>query len=329
MSTNEEIIKVENLKKVFKVPQKEDETFLASLKQLVNRKYATVTAVDNISMCIKKGEIRALIGPNGSGKSTTIKILTGTLFPTEGSVMAAGYIPWKNRKSYVRNIGVVAGQRSQLMWDLPPIDTFSYNREVYRIPRDEYDRTINEFNNLLDLSSIISRPVRQLSLGERMKCELVCALLHSPEIVYLDEPTIGLDINAKTSIHKFIKSINEKKKTTFILTTHDLDDVENLCENITVINKGSIVYSDSIKNLKGMVSGERIINLVFNKEAEKDALKDCEIIEWMPLRAKIKVDLGKKNIQEVISTIVKSLPCVDIMIESIGIEEIISRIYTW
>lgn len=329
MYLNEEIISARNLKKEFKVSQKESEGMVSSIKQFFNRKYVTVTAVDDIDMSIGKGEIRALIGPNGSGKSTTIKILTGILFPTGGTVKVAGFIPWKDRKQYVRKIGVVAGQKSQLMWDLPPIDTFAFNREIYKIPKEKYIRTINEFTEILDLSEIVKRPVRQLSLGERMKCELVCALLHEPEIVYLDEPTIGLDLNAKASIHKFIKQINKEKKTTFILTTHDLDDVENLCENITVINKGLIVYNDSLKNLKSMVSNKRIVSLVFNGQVEKEAFRHYEIIEWKPLGTKIKVDLSKKSIQDIIAGILKEVPCSDITIENIGIEEIISEIYTW
>lgn len=329
MFSEDEIICVKNLKKEFKVPQKEGEGLMYSIKQLFNRKYVTVTAVDDICMSVRRGEIRALIGPNGSGKSTTIKILTGTLYPTDGSVKVAGFIPWIDRKAYLHRIGVVTGQRSGLMWDLPPIDTFAFNREIYKIPREKYLRTISEFTELLDLSEIIKRPVRQLSLGERMKCEVVCALLHEPEIVYLDEPTIGLDLNAKASIHKFIKKINQEKKTTFILTTHDLDDVENLCENITVINKGSIVFVDSLKNIKNLVSQKRIVNLVFSEEIEKDALKDYEIIEWKPLSAKIRVDLSDRSIQDIITNVIKSVPCIDFMIENIGIEEIISQIYTW
>lgn len=329
MYFQEEIITVKNLKKEFKVSQKESEGLVSSIKQLFNRKHVTVTAVDDISMSIGKGEIRALIGPNGSGKSTTIKILTGILFPTGGFVKVAGFVPWVDRKSYVGRIGVVAGQKSQLMWDLPPIDTFAFNREIYKIPKEKYKRTIDEFTEILDLSEIIKRPVRQLSLGERMKCELVCALLHEPEIVYLDEPSIGLDLNAKASLHKFIKQINEEKKTTFILTTHDLEDVENLCENITVINKGSIVYSDSLKNLKSLVSNKRIVNLVFDGKVEKEAFIQYEITEWKSSGAKIKVDISEKSIQETIISIIKSVPCIDITIESIGIEEIISEIYTW
>jgi len=326
---NEEIIRIKNLKKVFQVPLKEGEGLLSSVKQLFNRKYVTVTAIDSIDLSINKGEIMALIGPNGSGKSTTIKVLTGTLFPTRGYVNVSGYTPWVDRKYYVKKIGVVTGQRSQLIWDLPPIDTFVFNREVYKIKKENYNKTLSDFTELLNLHEIIKRPVRQLSLGERMKCELVCALLHEPEIVYLDEPTIGLDLNAKTAIHKFIKQINEDKKTTFILTTHDLDDVETLCENITIINKGSIVYRDSLNNLKKLVSNKRIINLTFSVESKKEVFAGYEILDWKPLSTKIKVNLNLKNMQETLSDILRAVPCTDITIESAGIEDIISQIYTW
>lgn len=324
-----EIIKVRDLKKIFKVPFKENDGLLASLKQLINRKYVMVEAINGIDLCVKKGEIMALIGPNGSGKSTTIKVLTGALFPSEGYVNVSGYVPWINRKDYVKKIGVVTGQRSQLIWDLPPIDTFAFNKVVYKIEKIRYSYVLSEFTEILNLHDIIKRPVRQLSLGERMKCEVVCALLHEPEIVYLDEPTIGLDLNAKISIHNFIKKVNKDKKTTFILTTHNLDDVEALCENIAIISKGIIVYYDSLENLKKMVSNKRVINITFSGKADKEVLKDYEMIMLSESNIKIKVDLSNKSIQDIIYNILKILPCTDITIESVKIEDIISQIYRW
>lgn len=328
MDSREEIISIVHLKKEFKVPLKESEGLLPAIRQLFKRQYRVVAAVNDISMSIRKGEVRALIGPNGSGKSTTIKILTGILFPDSGTVTVAGFTPWVDRKTYVRKVGVVTGQRSQMIWDLPPIDTFAFNREIYRIPKERYQRTLKAFIELLELDEILKRPVRQLSLGERMKCELVASLLHEPEIVFLDEPTIGLDLNAKAAMHLFIKEINKKKNTTIILTTHDLGDVENLCENVTVINKGAIIYNDSLHNLKGMVSNKRIINLSFNEAVGQKALSEYEVIEMKTSGAKLKVDISEKNIQEWLAGIIKKVPCMDITIESIGIEEIISQIYS-
>lgn len=252
------MITVENLSKTFKVSEKGKSGFAASLKQLVHRRYRYVKAVDNISMTVKKGEIRALIGPNGAGKSTTIKMISGVLHPSEGHVDVMGYVPWNDRKRYVRNIGVVMGQKSQLLWDLPALDTFALNREIYGISKSNYLDNVLFFEDLLSIGDIVKRPVRQLSLGERMKCELVCAMLHEPPLVYLDEPTIGLDLIAKESMHKFILKINKEKKTTFILTTHNMDDVENLCENVTVINKGIIVYDGNLQKLKSMISNKKV-----------------------------------------------------------------------
>lgn len=327
MDSREEIISIKHLKKEFKVPVKESEGLLPAMKLLFKRQYKLLAAVDDLSMSVRKGEIRALIGPNGSGKSTTIKILTGILYPTSGTVEVAGFVPWMERKNYVRKIGVVTGQRSQLIWDLPALDTFALNREVYRIPKPLYQQTLQKFVEILELGEIIKRPVRQLSLGERMKCELVASLLHNPEIVFLDEPTIGLDLNAKAAMHFFIKEINAAQKTTFILTTHDLNDVENLCEKVTVINRGSIIYTDSLQNLKGMVSNKRIINLSFSEAIAEAALADYEIVEMKALGAKLKVDISETNIQEWLTGIIKKVPCIDITIESIGIEDIISQIY--
>lgn len=329
MSEQETIITIKNLTKVFKVNQKSKEGLRESAKQLFHRDYIKVTAVNNISMAVKKGEIRALIGPNGAGKSTTIKMMAGVLYPTDGLIDVMGYVPWIDRKKYVKNIGVVMGQKSQLLWDLPPIDTFALNKEIYSVPKNKYENAIEYFKELLGIADIIKRPVRQLSLGERMKCELVCAMLHEPPLVYLDEPTIGLDMVAKEAIRSFIKKINADKKTTFILTTHNMDDVENLCKNITVINKGIIVYDESIDHLKTMISNKKIIHVKFSQNVARESLKDYEVIEYQPMEAKIDVNLNKFDIQDVVSSIFKTFPCSDININGIGIEEVVKQVYQW
>jgi ABC-2 type transport system ATP-binding protein len=251
------IIRVSGLKKVFKVNQREKAGLLASLSTIFKREYKYVHAVDGIDFQVNQGEIRGLIGPNGAGKSTTIKMLCGILFPSEGEVQVMGYTPWLERAEYVRHIGAVFGQKSQLIWELPAIDTFSFNKEMYHIPEKKFRENVEYFKALLNIGDVIKKPVRQLSLGERMKCELVCAMLHEPQLVYLDEPTIGLDIISKEIIRNFIKKANQDKKVTFIITTHDLDDIANLCESITIINYGKIVFNDSLEKLSTFFSNKK------------------------------------------------------------------------
>lgn len=324
----EDIIVVNNLKKVFRIHEKNGDGLKALFQLLFNRKYKYVTAVNGINMRIKKGEIRGLIGPNGAGKSTTIKIISGILYPTEGTVEAMGYVPWLQRKEYVRNIGVILGQKSQLLWDLPALDTFSLNKEMYKIPEKKFKENLDYFQNLLRIEEVIKKPVRNLSLGERMKCELVCAMLHEPQLVYLDEPTIGLDLFAKESIRNYIKRINRERGTTFILTTHDLDEIENLSDNITVINDGIIVYDGSINNLRTYFANRKTVEVKFLSRIEDAKLKVFNIIEFNGLSAKIEVNLAEENLRDVVHKIFDELPVVDINIESISIEEVIKQIYT-
>lgn len=323
----EDIIVVNNLKKVFRIHEKNGDGLKALFQLLFNRKYKYVTAVNGINMRIKKGEIRGLIGPNGAGKSTTIKIISGILYPTEGTVEAMGYVPWLQRKEYVRNIGVILGQKSQLLWDLPALDTFLLNKEMYKIPEKKFKENLDYFQNLLRIEEVIKKPVRNLSLGERMKCELVCAMLHEPQLVYLDEPTIGLDLFAKESIRNYIKRINRERGTTFILTTHDLDEIENLSDNITVINDGIIVYDGSINNLRTYFANRKTVEVKFLSRIEDAKLKVFNIIEFNGLSAKIEVNLAEENLRDVVHKIFDELPVVDINIETISIEEVIKQIY--
>ena len=325
---NEDIITVRDLKKVFRVHIKEEEGIISSLKLLFKREYKNITAVDNLSMRVKNGEIRGLIGPNGAGKSTTIKMLSGILFPTEGSVDVMGFTPWLEREEYVRHIGVVLGQKSQLLWDLPPSDSFLLNKQMYKIHNETFKKNLDYFKQILDIHEVVKRPVRNLSLGERMKCELVCAMLHDPKLVYLDEPTIGLDVFAKDSIRTFIKNINREKKVTFILTTHDLDDIENLCENITIINKGTIAYDDSIETLKKYYSNKKTIEIKFSRPVNVDELSQFNVIEGNPGSAKIQIDLSQSDLQGEVYKILSVFPVQDINIESIGIDEVIKQVYS-
>lgn len=323
----EKIISIRGLRKSFKVHKKEKGGLLYSVISLFNRKYQIVNAVSNIDLTVNKGEIRGLIGPNGAGKSTTVKILSGILYPDEGEVQVMGYIPWKQREEYVRNIGVVFGQKNQLILDLPAIDTYLINREMYKIPAKKFNENIEYFKDLLDIAEVIQRPVRQLSLGEKMKCELVCALLHEPKLVYLDEPTIGLDIISKDNIRNFIKKVNAEKQTTFIITTHDMSDIENLCNNITIINHGSIVYDDSITNLKSFYSKKKLIDLLFSRPIEMEILNGYKVVNFNSISAKIEIDLSNKDLQEEVRRLLQLLPVQDMNMHGIEIETLIKQIY--
>ncbi|MBM3212919.1 ATP-binding cassette domain-containing protein, partial [Candidatus Poribacteria bacterium] len=236
------IITVKDIRKDFKVYQHR-EGFLGAMRNLASSKYSVVKAVDSISFSVDEGQIVGYVGPNGAGKSTTIKMLTGILVPTSGDIKVAGLVPFKNRKENAQQIGVVFGQRTQLWWDLPVIESFQLLRRIYRVSQDKFKKNMDLFHDLLTLGEFINTPVRKLSLGQRMRCDLAAALLHEPPIIYLDEPTIGLDIVAKQRVREFLININQERKTTIILTTHDLSDVEKLCSQMMIIDHGKIIYN--------------------------------------------------------------------------------------
>lgn len=321
------IIKVQGLKKTFKVPKRDKAGFIPAVKSLFKREFIHVHALDGVDMNIGKGEIRGLIGPNGAGKSTMIKILSGILYPSEGQVEVMGFTPWLQRETYVKNLGVVFGQKTQLWWDLPAIDTFTLNKKMYGIPEKTFNENLDYFKKLLDIEEVVKRPVRQLSLGEKMKCELVCAMLHEPQLIYLDEPTIGLDIITKENVRNFIRQVRSDKQTTFILTTHDLDDIENLCENVTIINKGQVVYDHSLDGLRDFFSKKKIVNVKFSRSVEPDALGQFDLRYQDSMSAGIEINLEEKDLQKEVSRIFSTLPVHDIDITSIGVEEVIKQIY--
>ncbi|MFD0671191.1 ATP-binding cassette domain-containing protein [Cohnella sp. GCM10027633] len=324
---SEYIIDVSGLTKSFKVT-KRDEGFGAAFKSLFNRKHDIVNGVNGIDLKIAAGEIRGLIGPNGAGKSTTIKMLSGILHPDEGEVKVMGYTPWLERQKFVKHLGVVFGQKSQLWWDLPAIDTFALNRDMYKVPRQRYNELIDYFKEMLGIQDVIHKPVRQLSLGERMKCEFVCAMLHEPPLVFLDEPTIGLDIISKENIRTFIKGANRDLGTTFILTTHDLSDLENLCENVTIINKGIVVYNDTMGNLNRYFSQKKIIDVQFQDPGSKELLRDYAILRMDDMSATIEIDLNERDLRQFVYELLGRLPVQDINIRNIPIEDVIKDIYT-
>ena len=249
MENIDEIIKLKGISKSFYINKRDGGTKNA-IKSFFKRKKEEIIALKDISFSIKNGEIVGYIGPNGAGKSTTIKIMCGILNPTSGECIINNQVPWKDRKKYVSQIGVVFGQRSQLWWDVPPVDSFELLKDIYKIPEDKYKENLNYLSKELDIEDIIKIPTRQLSLGQRMRCEIAASLLHDPKILFLDEPTIGLDAVSKLAVRDCIKRLNKDKKITVILTTHDMQDIEALTDRIILIGKGKILYDGSFKEIK-------------------------------------------------------------------------------
>src|SRR5579872_6818695 len=252
------IIKTRRLRKVFRSPQRFPGV-AGALRGLFSREYVDKVAVEDVNLTMEAGELVGYIGPNGAGKSTTIKMLTGILVPTSGDIHVAGLVPHQKRKENARNIGVVFGQRSQLYWDLPLRESFELLRAIYDVPRARYRRNLDEFVEILEMEEFLDTPVRQLSLGQRMRGDFAAALLHDPRVIYLDEPTIGLDVLAKEAIREFVKRINEDRGTTIILTTHDLADVERLCKRIILIDDGTIIYDGGVEHIKEQYGTHRTL----------------------------------------------------------------------
>lgn len=319
------IIHVKNLSKTFKVAIR-DSGLRASIKAFFKRKYKYIKAVDDISFDIKKGEIVGYIGPNGAGKSTTIKMLAGILNPDGGEILIDGMIPTKDRVKYTREIGVVFGQRSQLWWDIPVEDTFDLLKEIYKVPDDEYNKTRNKLIQLLELEDIIKIPVRQLSLGQRMRCEIAASLLHSPKILFLDEPTIGLDANSKIVVRNFIKEINKTHKITVILTTHDMSDIEYLASRIILIGKGKVLYDGSLNKIKSLFDKKKIV-----KVKSSDNLDDIKIKGIIDVTKEDNTYIFKIDTSMLpLSTFIKKLSTYnidDIDVENQNIDDIILKLY--
>lgn len=316
----------EDLSKSFKV-SKRNPGIGNAFKNLFYREYETINALDKISFEIEEGELVGYIGPNGAGKSTTVKILSGILTPDSGSCQVLGKVPWKDRVDHVGSIGVVFGQRTQLWWDLPVIDSFELLRDIYKVPHNEYEKTKNELIERLDLRDFINTPVRQLSLGQKMRCELAASLLHSPAILFLDEPTIGLDAVSKLAVRDFIKELNHEKKTTVILTTHDMDDIEILCNRVIVIGKGQILSDGSLNELRERVSKERRLIIELENNGFNLSIKGAYLVKWEGNRAFINFDPEIISPAKLIATISYTYEIKDVFIENPPIEETIADLY--
>jgi ABC-2 type transport system ATP-binding protein len=320
------LITVENLSKVFKSYERGN-SFGEAFKSLFIRKPIYVHALKEISFSIQSGELVAFLGPNGAGKSTTLKILTGILYPSSGNVDIMGFTPWKHRKKYVAKIGAVFGQKSQLLWDIPPLDAFYLNKAIYSIPEQEFKKTMNYMVELLNVEDLIRKPTRLLSLGERMKCEFIMAMLHKPEIVFLDEPTIGLDVIAKDKIREFILEMN-REGVTFILTTHDLGDVEHLARRVIVVNHGEIVFDNTIATLRSSLGVKKIIALSTIRPLPELTLPGISITNLISdYKAELELDLSVYELNKFIAMINKTSIISDLSIQEPRIENVIKELY--
>lgn len=320
------MIEVKELTKTYKTYRR-GSSFKETITSFFHRVPVIVNAVDHVSFEIEEGEICGILGPNGAGKSTTIKMLCGALYPSSGDIKIMGYSPAKQRLHYVKEIGAVFGQKSQLIWDIPPIDSFQMNQAIYDIEKKVYQERLDELSTMFDVKDVIHKPTRVLSLGERMKCEFIMAMLHQPKIVFLDEPTIGLDVISKNTIREFIQTMN-KKGTTFILTTHDLEDVEQLARKIIVINHGKKVFDDSIERMKGVLGEKKIIDLVLTKPCTVDALENVRVLsQQSPLELTLEVDTTTENMADFVHQLSQKIDFSDISIKELPMEQIITAIY--
>ncbi len=310
MNETNDILVMKNISKEFKVLNRH-EGLKGSIKDLFSRDYKYIKAVNDVSLTVKKGEIIGYLGPNGAGKSTTIKMMTGVLEPTTGEILVNGRVPYKDRVHNSENIGVVFGQRSQLWWNLPLVESFKLLRDIYMVSEKDYQDMLELYSTLVDIEPILHKPVRQMSLGQRTLSDILAAFLHDPAIVFLDEPTIGLDVSMKAKIRELILGLNEKKETTVILTTHDMGDVDALCKRIVIIDEGKKIYDNDIDHLKNYFGSYRTLRMRL-----EDGTWDERVI-----------DEKKTDVMHVIAETQKEHKIKDIQLEEISTEEVIRKIY--
>lgn len=319
-------IELKNICKTFKVYERPDGR-LGVFKGAFTRKTKIIKALENVSFNINEGDLVGYIGPNGAGKSTTVKIMSGILTPESGTCTIMNRTPWKDRVNHVSQIGVVFGQRSQLWWDVPVNDSFDLLKDIYAIPTTTYSKRLTELVETLDISNFLKTPVRQLSLGQRMRCEVAAALLHSPRILFLDEPTIGLDAVSKLSLREFLKNENKTNGVTMILTTHDMDDIESLCNRVMVIGHGNLLYDGNLDKLKNRYAPLRRIRATINEKIALIPIEGTESIEITGNTWTIMFDPTKTPAHNMVEKLSQKLPLKDISIEEENIDEIIASMY--
>ena len=319
-------IQIRGLQKSYRVYQKK-EGLWASLSGLFQREYRDVHAVRGIDLDVRQGEFVAFLGPNGAGKTTTLKLLSGVISPTGGDAQVLGHVPWNRENEYRRRFALVMGQKNQLWWDLPAQESFQLHQKIYRIDPDDFARTRDELCDLLDVTHLLGQPVRELSLGERMKMELTAALLHSPEVLFLDEPTIGLDVVAQHNIQKFLKHYQEERKITILLTSHYMKDVAALCRRVVVINHGEIMYDGSLEGIVDSFSGHKVLTLQFaDDQMPGDLARYGDVLEINEPKARLRVD--RVSIADVLSSVLANHTVEDVSVEDPPLEEVIADMFS-
>jgi len=319
------MIEVERLRKWYRVHRRQP-GLRAALRSLFHRAYEDVKAVEEVSFSIAAGERVGFLGPNGAGKTTTLKVLSGLLHPTEGRVSVAGFVPQRRERSFLQQITLVMGQKQQLLWDLPPSETFLLNRAIYDIPKKQYDATVAELTELLDLGPLLGKPTRQLSLGERMKCELAVALLHRPRVLFLDEPTIGLDVSMQATVRGFIRAYNERFGAAVLLTSHYMEDVAALCPRVMVIDKGRLIYDGGLAELVRRVRPDKRVRLRLSRQVERRDLEALgTVVEHLDAEATVQV--SQEGLQASVARALSSLPLTDLTVEDPPLEEVMRDLF--
>jgi ABC-2 type transport system ATP-binding protein len=327
--TTQPQIEVQDLSKTYRVPQRQAGT-MASLKSLVKRSYTDVPAVRDVSFTIHRGEMVGFIGPNGAGKTTTLKLLAGLLHPTSGTASVVGFTPWQRRPDYLRHISMVLGNKSQMMWDIPPLDTFRVLARIYDVPPAALSETVGELTALLDMEALLTKPVRNLSLGERMKCELVASLIHRPAVLFLDEPTLGLDVSMQRRLRRFLAAHNRRTGATVILTSHYMADVAELCERVILIHHGQLLYDGLLPDLSARLVPFKLVRLTFNPDQEMAPLAELvppatAVLEQGNGQITLRVPRG--DTAAVTALLLNRLPIVDLSVENPPLEAVIDQIY--
>ena len=318
------IIEVRQLAKSYRVYNKR-EGLADSVRGLFRREYRDVKAVRGIDLDVEQGEFVAFLGPNGAGKTTTLKLLSGVINPTSGSASVMGFTPWHRKNEYRRRFALVMGQKNQLWWDLPAQESYRLHQQIYGVPVEEFDRTLAELTDLLDVAGLLSRPVRELSLGERMKMELIAALLHRPEVLFLDEPTIGLDVIAQHNIQQFLKYYQEKRKITILLTSHYMKDIAALCKSVVIIAGGRIEYDGSLAGVVDKFSGHKVMTLQFADGHQPDLSRLGEVLDETWPKVQLRVD--RSDVPSVLSEVLRDNPIEDVAVEDIPLEEVIAELF--
>lgn len=318
-------IVVENLVKTYRVANKPDVGLISAVKGLFHREYRNVEAVAGISFEIPAGEMLAFLGPNGAGKTTTLKMLSGLIYPTSGSARVLGFVPWERSNDYRRSFALVMGQKNQLWWDLPARESFRLHREIYSIGEADFRRIHDELVEILSLGDLINRPVRELSLGERMKMELVAALLHSPRVLFLDEPTIGLDVVAQTQMRDFLKRYNRAREVTIVLTSHYMKDVESLCKRALIINHGRLVYDGSLSGISNEFSNQKLVKVQFFEAAPEGLEKYGDLKERRGPVAQLKIE--RTQVPRILAEILANHRVEDVTVDEEPLEEVIANVF--